>query len=98
MGKGICAVDLFCGTGGLSLGLQQAGVQVTAGIDIEKRCQYPYETNIKAKFVLADINKVDGKRLKKLWAEGDLRLLAGCAPCQPFSSQRRGAKPSEDKN
>ncbi len=98
MGKRIYAVDLFCGTGGLSLGLQQAGVRVAAGIDIEQRCQYPYETNIKATFVLADINKVDGKRLKQLWPEDDLRLLAGCAPCQPFSSQRRGAKPSADKN
>lgn len=45
----ISAIDLFCGTGGLSLGLKQGGVRVVAGIDNAASCAYPYEENIKAK-------------------------------------------------
>lgn len=39
------AVDLFCGSGGLTCGLRQSGVDVFAGVDFEKECQYPYERN-----------------------------------------------------
>ena len=35
----ISAVDLFCGVGGLTHGLQQAGINVTAGIDVESNVQ-----------------------------------------------------------
>ena len=47
----IRAIDLFCGTGGLSLGLQQAGIEVVVGIDLEHRCKYPYEHNLNAQFI-----------------------------------------------
>lgn len=94
----IRAIDLFCGTGGLSLGLQQAGIEVVAGIDLEHRCKYPYEHNLKAQFIEASVVDVTAETLNELWGKGVLRLLAGCAPCQPFSSQRRGKDPSQDKN
>lgn len=94
----IRAIDLFCGTGGLSLGLQQAGIEVVAGIDLERRCKYPYEHNLNAQFIEASVVDVTAETLNELWGEGTLRLLAGCAPCQPFSSQRRGKDPSQDKN
>lgn len=58
-----------------------------AGIDLDPACQYPYETNHPgAKFFLRDISTVKGDELTKLWSPGAVRLLAGCAPCQPFSS------------
>ncbi|MCS4510804.1 DNA cytosine methyltransferase [Xylophilus ampelinus] len=80
-------VDLFCGAGGLSFGLAAQGVRVVAGIDVDPACQYPYEANHEgAKFLLRDITTVSGEELNKLWSPGALRLLAGCAPCQPFSS------------
>lgn len=80
-------VDLFCGAGGLSCGLAAQGVRVVAGIDVDPACQYPYEANHEgAKFLLRDITTVSGEELNKLWSPGTLRLLAGCAPCQPFSS------------
>lgn len=94
----IRAIDLFCGTGGLSLGLQQAGIEVVAGIDLERRCKYPYEHNLNAQFIEASVVDVTAEMLDQLWGEGTQRLLAGCAPCQPFSSQRRGKDPSQDKN
>lgn len=39
------AIDLFCGVGGLTKGLEQAGINVVAGIDFEASCQYAYEEN-----------------------------------------------------
>ena len=80
------------------LGLQQAGIEVVAGIDLERRCKYPYEHNLNAQFIEASVVDVTAEMLDQLWGEGTLRLLAGCAPCQPFSSQRRGKDPSQDKN
>ena len=40
------AVDLFCGAGGLSLGLHKAGIKVKAGVDFELACEFPFEANI----------------------------------------------------
>ena len=43
-------VDLFCGVGGLTCGLNQSGLKVKVGFDIDDTCKYPYEHNNKAKF------------------------------------------------
>lgn len=88
----ITCVDLFCGLGGLTHGLQCGGVNVVAGIDIDSQCRFPYEHNNKARFVESDVRGVTGDLLEQLWGDGNLRLLAGCAPCQPFSTYSRGAK------
>lgn len=80
-------IDLFCGVGGLSCGLAAQGVRVVAGIDVDPACRFPYEANHKeARFLLKDVTQVRGDELKGLWTPGAVRLLAGCAPCQPFSS------------
>lgn len=89
------AVDLFCGVGGLTCGLQQAGVAVRAGYDIDLACEYPYEANNNAKFVGKSITEISGKDLAKWYSPGAIRLLAGCAPCQPFSTL---ANTREEKN
>ena len=39
------AIDLFCGIGGLTHGLQQSGIKVVAGIDSDTSCKYAYEKN-----------------------------------------------------
>jgi DNA (cytosine-5)-methyltransferase 1 len=90
------AIDLFCGVGGLSFGLQKAGVRVAAGIDIDETCGYPFESNIDAPFLAKDLRDVTPGHLNRLWPEGSVRLLAGCAPCQPFSPYRRGADTSDE--
>lgn len=92
--RGISVIDLFSGAGGLSLGLRQAGMTIAAGIDIEESCRYAYETNIEAPFLAADVRDVTGDMLNQTWTPGHIRLLAGCAPCQPFSAYRRGADTS----
>lgn len=45
------AIDLFCGVGGLTKGLEQAGINVVAGIDFEPSCQYAYEENNNSVFI-----------------------------------------------
>src|SRR4051794_11578157 len=75
----ISAIDLFCGAGGLSYGLQQAGISVDAGIDLDPACEYPIEFNIDASFLEMDIRDVSADHLKRLWQKGSVRLLAGCA-------------------
>lgn len=45
------AIDLFCGVGGLTKGLEQAGINVVAGIDFEASCQYAYEENNNANVI-----------------------------------------------
>jgi DNA (cytosine-5)-methyltransferase 1 len=94
----IAAIDLFCGAGGLSFGLKDAGVDVVAGIDLDGACKYPFEENLGAVFIQKDIREVTPAELDELWPDGSLRLLAGCAPCQPFSSHRRGADTREELN
>lgn len=79
-------VDLFCGIGGLTHGLQQAGLVVAAGYDIDKSCRYAYEKNNRAVFYQKDITEVTGKEIEAHWANSPLRVLVGCAPCQPFSN------------
>lgn len=97
--KKISAIDLFCGAGGLSLGLQQSGIQVEAGIDIDPFCEYIYKENIKSKFILKDVSILEADDIIPLWAaNGSIKLLVGCAPCQPFSTQRRGTAKKTEKN
>jgi DNA (cytosine-5)-methyltransferase 1 len=82
----ISAVDLFCGIGGLSYGLEKVGINVNAGIDIDESCRYTFETNCKTEFINKDIQEISGVELNSLYGKNDTRVLVGCAPCQPFSS------------
>jgi DNA (cytosine-5)-methyltransferase 1 len=85
----ITGVDLFCGVGGLTHGLQLAGVGMAAGIDIDPSCAYPYEHNNDAVFIERDIETVEAAEIASFFPSQGLKLLAGCAPCQPFSTYSR---------
>ena len=91
------AVDLFCGAGGLTCGLRQAGIRVKAGIDNEGRCRHAYAANNKADFICRSVTEIHGADLRKYAKYADYTLLAGCAPCQPFSSYNRLSKPGDEK-
>ena len=91
----ISAVDLFCGVGGLTHGLVRGGIDVTAGVDIDPGCRFPFEANNSAVFLERDVGNLTERELEKLYKPGSLRLLAGCAPCQPFSSYSRSGRNSE---
>ena len=90
-------IDLFCGAGGLSMGLRKSGVSIIAGIDSDPICEYPFVANNCSKFIRADIRDVSGHDLSALYPTGTVRLLAGCAPCRPFSPFRRGRDNSGDE-
>ena len=59
----IAAIDLFCGTGGLTRGLIDAGIPVIAGYDLEKTCRYAYETNNSSTFYCKDITTLTGAEI-----------------------------------
>jgi len=84
--KKVSCVDLFCGAGGLTHGLVLEGLPVVAGIDMDPACKFPYESNNNAKFIERDISKVTTTELDALFGDADIKILAGCAPCQPFST------------
>lgn len=91
------AVDLFCGIGGLTAGLIKSGIKVKAGYDIESDCRHGYEYNNKAAFVHKDVADVTADEIRSWYSEGAVRLLAGCAPCQPFSTYNQGKDTTLDK-
>lgn len=82
-------IDLFCGVGGLTCGLEKAGLNVVAGYDLDATCEYAYNHNNNAKFINNDIKDVSGKEIKKILQGYDIKILAGCAPCQPFSRHQK---------
>ncbi|WP_417554610.1 DNA cytosine methyltransferase [Microbispora sp. NBC_01189] len=88
----ISAVDLFCGAGGLTHGLVRSGITVRAGIDVDPACRYPYEANNSAEFIEKDVNELSAADLRPHFPDGDISLLAGCAPCQPFSTYSRAGR------
>ena len=77
-------VDLFCGIGGLSYGMKSKGLKILTGFDLDWTCQYAYETNNEAKFVYKDIRDVQKEDIAPLYSKNAIKVLAGCAPCQPF--------------
>lgn len=78
-------VDLFCGVGGLSYGFVSEGFDVVAGIDNDDSCKYSFEKNNNSKFISKDIYEVSGEDINVLYGDR-VKILVGCAPCQPFSS------------
>lgn len=86
------AIDFFCGAGGMSYGLQEAGIVVLAGIDNSLDCRKTYLANIAgAKYIKHDISTLSapdlGRRLG-IKPEDDNLIFAGCSPCQFWSKIR----------
>lgn len=79
------AIDLFCGIGGLTYGLNKAGIKVIAGLDFDNSCEYAYEKNNNAPFISADISDYSSEKLINKYSDGAIKVLVGCAPCQTFS-------------
>lgn len=87
------AIDIFCGIGGLSYGLKKAGISIIAGVDVDKNCKYPYEKNVQAEFILRDVSNLHGEEInERYWSKDVLKILVGCAPCQPFSTHSNKIK------
>lgn len=86
----LAVVDLFCGVGGLTQGFVKAKFDVRAGVDFDASCKYAYEKNNFARFIHADLTKTSPSEIAKLFPENSIKILAGCAPCQAFSTYQQG--------
>jgi len=96
------AIDLFAGCGGLTCGLKKAGFNVVGAVELNTLAAESYRQNHdEVDLIEEDIRKVDPEK----WMtdlgleEGDLDLLAGCPPCQGFSTlrTRNGSKSNRDR-
>lgn len=86
----INAMDLFSGAGGLTQGMKDAGFNVVAAVDNFKPAQRTYRLNHpEVKLFSRKIQNVYSLEIKALLKNEQLHLLAGCPPCQGFSSVRR---------
>ena len=84
------AVDLFCGPGGLSLGLERAGFDVLVGADSEEWAVRTHEANVAGVGWCGDLsNTNDFLDELRAWGVEHVDLVAGGVPCQPFSRAGR---------
>lgn len=84
--------DFFSGCGGTSLGFQNFGFNILGGLDFDKDCAATFKSNFpNAFFIEGDIRNIQPKVLSKIVTKKrNIPLLfCGCAPCQPFTKQRR---------
>lgn len=83
------AIDFFCGGGGMTCGLRQAGINVIAGVDIDGEAKETYEYNNKGTiFIEKDIRKLRSNHFEKyydLQPNDDTLIFVGCSPCQFYS-------------
>lgn len=96
--KDCAVVDIFCGAGGLTHGFVLEGFQVTVGIDADAACQYAFEKNNRgAIFIQKKIEQLHKNDVLKFFKNKKIKILVGCAPCQPFSSYNKKGKDKDSK-
>src|SRR5208283_4776843 len=79
-------IDLFCGVGGLTHGFVQEGFKVLAGYDSDVSCKFAYESNnAGAEFIHKQVEHTASQEISEKYEGAGVRVLVGCAPCQPFS-------------
>jgi DNA (cytosine-5)-methyltransferase 1 len=96
------AIDLFSGCGGMSFGLKKASFNVVGALEIDAIAAAAYKLNFPhTRLKQIDIRKVSGRGwLTELgFFPGELDLLAGCPPCQGFSTlrTRNGSLSNKDR-
>ncbi len=94
------AVDLFCGAGGFSLGLAQAGFDVVLSVDNWGVALESHQRNFRHPAVSADLAQssvIDLLKQERI-RPSDIDLIAGGPPCQGFSIQRIGGDVDERNN
>lgn len=89
------AIDLFSGCGGMTEGLINAGFHVVAAVEIDNYAAETYRANHDKDGVILfekDIRELKSSEIGNLLNGEPLHLLAGCPPCQGFSSLRKKNK------
>ena len=85
--KTLNVIDLFCGCGGMSKGLTDAGLNVIAGIDIWDKAVESYNKNFHHKAYCADLTQLPPEKFNELYNKENqtVDILVGGPPCQSFS-------------
>ncbi len=84
--KKINVLDLFCGCGGMSKGLQDAGLNVIAGIDVWDKAINSYKKNLNHVSVCCDIREMEPEEFNNNYIKGiNIDVIVGGPPCQGFS-------------
>jgi DNA (cytosine-5)-methyltransferase 1 len=98
----ISCIDLFAGCGGLSIGLQQAGIEVCWANEIDARAAQTYRQAHPGTIVFEeDINHLLHRLLDRdrdLPGPGEVDLVAGGPPCQGFSGYNRHRRVDDPRN
>lgn len=93
------AADLFAGGGGLSVGLVSAGFDVAAAVELEPTAAITYKANHPSVTVFdRDIQTVEASEVLAAAGGREISLLAGCPPCQGFSSLTSKYKKPDPRN
>lgn len=83
------AIDFFCGGGGMTCGLRQAGIDVVAGVDFDASVGPTYEyNNPGSAFVNSDIKRLRSTYFERKFGvqrNDDFLIMVGCSPCQYYS-------------
>lgn len=93
------AIDLFCGAGGLSRGLENAGFNVLWAVDNDADAIKTYRQNLpEAKYgaLTEDLSKLQPESILADIEPGELDLIAGGPPCPTFSKIGRSKIESLD--
>ncbi|MDI6553776.1 DNA cytosine methyltransferase [Leuconostoc falkenbergense] len=100
MGKKIKALDLFAGAGGFSYGMERAGIDVVAAVEIDSKIAATYEENHPQTFMInSDVRKIAANHsdsgfentivISDLFAGDSVDIIFGGPPCQGFSMAGR---------
>lgn len=84
-------LDLFCGCGGMTKGLEDSGLDVVAGIDIWDKAIENYNRNYKHDGICADLTKLSPEDYSSVYG-GEIDIIVGGPPCQSFSIAGRRDK------
>lgn len=83
------AIDFFCGGGGMTCGLRQAGIDVIAGVDFDGNAKETYEfNNPGSTFIYKDIKNLWSNYFERNFdvkKNDDRLIMVGCSPCQYYS-------------
>jgi DNA-cytosine methyltransferase len=84
--KKLNVIDLFCGCGGMTSGLIDAGLNIIAGIDIWNKAIESYQSNYDHLAICADLTKLSPNDFKKKYnINCNIDVIVGGPPCQGFS-------------